>query len=153
MSDYTTHLETEHGDRVYASTPRVRLKLLHPSVAVPKYADLALVVGLTFPPGAFGKVALGIAIQLPPGFEAQIRPRSSLSAMGIVCAFGTIDQGYTGELAAVLYNLSGTEVTIEAGQRICQLVIAPVARASFVEAETFDATDRGENGWGSTDTR
>lgn len=136
----------------------VRFKLLHPNASVPRYAhdgdsgmDLAAVEALTLPVGGIAKVSLAIAIGLPPGYEAQIRPRSSLSAKGIVCAFGTIDQGYTGELAAVLYNLTSDVVTIEAGQRICQLVIAPVARVELQQVNVLGETERGAGGFGSTD--
>ena len=138
---------------------QTRVVLVHPDAKLPAYAhegdsgaDLASVVNHYIPAGGWLKIPLGVAIQLSPGFEAQVRPRSSLSANGIVCAFGTIDQGYTGELSAVLYNLTPHEYEVKAGQRVCQLVIAPVARVTFVEAESLDATERGDNGWGSSGT-
>ncbi|MYG52384.1 MAG: dUTP diphosphatase [Rhodospirillaceae bacterium] len=106
-------------------------------------------------PGVRSAVPTGIAIALPPGFEAQIRPRSGLArkhGIAIVNAPGTIDSDYRGEIEVLLVNLGGADFTVEPGMRIAQLVIAPVARAVWREADTLDETGRGAGGFGSTGT-
>ena len=109
----------------------------------------------TLAPGARSAVPTGIAIALPPGFEAQIRPRSGLArthGIAIVNAPGTIDSDYRGEIEVLLVNLGDAGFTLEPGMRIAQLVIAPVARAVWRETDTLDATGRGAGGFGSTGT-
>lgn len=98
-------------------------------------------------------VPTGFAIAVPPGFEAQVRPRSGLALRsGVTClnAPGTIDADYRGPLAVVLANLGSEPVTIRRGDRIAQLVVAPVVRASFDLVESLEATARGDGGFGST---
>lgn len=93
----------------------------------------------------------GVSIQLPEGYEAQVRSRSGLNKNhGIVCITGTIDSDYRGDIGIVLYNLSREAYTINPGDRIAQLVIAPVIQAEWQQVESLDKTDRGENGFGST---
>lgn len=101
-------------------------------------------------PGETIRIALGLAIEVPPGFEAQLRPRSSLSAIGVLFHFGTIDSDYRGEIMAVATNLSDDIVRITKGDRIAQLVIAPVARVELVRVEQLSDTTRGTGGFGST---
>ena len=98
-------------------------------------------------------VPTGIRIELPPGYEAQIRPRSGLAAREGVTLLntpGTIDADYRGEIKAILVNLSQTPVTISPGMRIAQMVIAPVSRASFEQVDQLGESVRGEGGFGST---
>lgn len=98
-------------------------------------------------------IPTGIAIALPEGFEAQVRPRSGLAlkqGISLVNAPGTIDADYRGEIGAILINLSAEDVTIERGMRIAQMVIAPYTRALWAETETLPETDRGTGGFGST---
>ncbi len=107
----------------------------------------------TLPPGARDAVPTGIALALPAGFEAQIRPRSGLArayGIGIVNAPGTIDSDYRGEIEVLLVNLGGAEFAIEPGARIAQMVIAPVVRAAWRESDTLELTGRGAGGFGST---
>lgn len=95
----------------------------------------------------------GLTIALPPGFEAQIRPRSGLAAKsGITClnSPGTIDADYRGELKVILINLGAEDFTIRRGDRIAQMVIAPVVQAALSEVERLDDTARGSGGFGST---
>ena len=93
----------------------------------------------------------GIHIQLPEGYEAQVRGRSGLNRdHGIVVPTGTIDADYRGEIRVVVYNLSREPYTIEEGERIAQLVICPVVQADWQQVEHLDKTDRGEGGFGST---
>ena len=98
-------------------------------------------------------VPTGIHIQLPDGYEAQVRPRSGLAAKyGVtVCNTpGTIDADYTGEIKVILINLSNEKFVINPGDRIAQLVVAKYERVEWNEVATLDATERGEGGFGST---
>jgi len=108
---------------------------------------------LTLPPLGRALVPTGLAMALPPGYEAQVRPRSGLAAkhgVTVLNSPGTIDADYRGEVKVILVNLSDTPFTIVRGERIAQMVIAPVSRARLVETEALDATIRGAGGFGST---
>ena len=98
-------------------------------------------------------VKTGLFIELPIGFEAQVRPRSGLAAkkgITVLNAPGTIDADYRGEIGVILVNLSNEPFTIENGERIAQLVIAKHERAEWTEVEELTETERGEGGFGST---
>ncbi|MDP1872780.1 dUTP diphosphatase [Phenylobacterium sp.] len=98
-------------------------------------------------------VPTGLAMALPPGFEGQVRPRSGLAAkFGITClnSPGTVDADYRGEMKVILINLGEEDFTIRRGDRIAQLVIAPVIQATWEETESLDETARGAGGFGST---
>lgn len=113
----------------------------------------ALVKPMVLRPGERFMVPTGIAIALPPGWEAQMRPRSGLAARhGISCVNspGTIDADYRGELKVILINHGSEDFTINRGDRIGQMVIAPVFQARFDEVEELDDTERGAGGFGST---
>ena len=104
-------------------------------------------------PGKAEMVPTGIAIALPKGFEAQIRPRSGLAAKNgitILNSPGTIDSDYRGEISAMLINHSKVNFEIERGMRIAQMVIAPVVQFNLIMTETLDETKRGAGGFGST---
>ena len=108
---------------------------------------------LTLLPGARALVPTGFSIALPAGYEAQIRPRSGLAIRsGVTClnAPGTIDADYRGELAVVLANFGAQPVVIRRGDRIAQIVVAPVSRARFDLVEELPPTARGDGGFGST---
>ncbi len=97
------------------------------------------------------RVSTGVAIEFPPGFDAQIRPRSGLSLKGVGVAFGTIDSDYRGELLVTMWVFgSKTEHIVSHGDRIAQLVIAPLADAAVVEVEELSESERGTGGHGST---
>ncbi len=118
--------------------------------AVPQ--DEALVLH----PGARIAVPTGLAFALPDGFEAQVRPRSGLalkSGVTVANAPGTIDADYRGELKVLLINLGEEDFVIRRGDRIAQLVIAPVVQAAWREVAELEATDRGAGGFGSTGGR
>ena len=118
--------------------------------AVPEDAPLVL------RPGARTAVPTGLAFALPDGFEAQVRPRSGLalkSGVTVANAPGTIDQDYRGELKVLLVNLGEEDFMIRRGDRVAQLVIAPVVQAAWREVDGLDATDRGAGGFGSTGGR
>jgi dUTP pyrophosphatase len=115
--------------------------------AVPDEAPLIL------RPGARHAVPTGLAFALPDGFEAQVRPRSGLAARyGVTCLNtpGTIDADYRGEVKVVLINLGEEDFTVRRGDRIAQLIIAPVVRAAWSEVDDLDDTVRGAGGFGST---
>ena len=104
-------------------------------------------------PGARALIPTGIAIALPPGAEAQVRPRSGLAArhgVTVLNAPGTIDADYRGEVQVILVNLGSDSFAVTRGMRIAQLVVAPVARARLREVASLDATPRGDGGFGST---
>lgn len=104
-------------------------------------------------PGRRALVPTGLKIALPPNFEAQIRPRSGLALKnGITClnSPGTIDADYRGEVGIILINHGWETFKIRRGDRIAQMVIAPVTQAVWMEAEALDETERGEGGFGST---
>ncbi|WP_319774786.1 dUTP diphosphatase [Breoghania sp.] len=106
-------------------------------------------------PGARALVPTGIAIALPPGFEAQIRPRSGLAAKNGVTVLntpGTIDADYRGEIKVILINLGAEPFEISRGARIAQMVVAPVARAEIIPVDDLGETVRGGRGFGSTGT-
>ena len=108
---------------------------------------------LTLAPGARAMVPTGLAIALPEGFEAQVRPRSGLAAKhGITCLNtpGTIDADYRGEVKVILVNLGSEPFEMARGERIAQMVVAPVTRAVWAEVEELDDTTRGAGGFGST---
>jgi dUTP diphosphatase len=109
---------------------------------------------LTLAPGARAFVPTGIAIALPPGHEAQVRPRSGLAVrhgLSVLNAPGTIDADYRGEIQVLLINHGSETVAVTRGMRIAQLVVAPVSRACWREVAALDQTKRGKGGFGSTD--
>ncbi|MFN3674466.1 MAG: dUTP diphosphatase [Sphingomonas pseudosanguinis] len=129
-------------------------------LALPAYAtpgaagmDVVAAESLTLAPGARAAVATGFAIAIPPGYEVQVRPRSGLALKhGITCLNtpGTIDEDYRGEVKVILANLGQEPFAVVRGERIAQLVPAPVQRATLTEVETLDDTQRGTGGFGST---
>ncbi|HVW86137.1 MAG TPA: dUTP diphosphatase [Bryobacteraceae bacterium] len=140
---------------------RVRIRKLHPNALVPRYAhgpledagmDLHSVEAVSLAPGETRLVPTGIAIELPPGFEAQIRPRSGLAlkySITLPNSPATIDPGYRGEIRVILQNLGREVFVIEPGERIAQMV---VARYEAIEWEEGDLSEsiRGEGGFGSS---
>ena len=115
--------------------------------------DVVAAENLTLAPGARHPVATGFAIAIPEGYEVQVRPRSGLALKhGITCLNtpGTIDSDYRGEVKVILANLGEEPFEIVRGERIAQLVPAPVQRAAFIEVDDLEATERGAGGFGST---
>ena len=139
----------------------VRFRRIHPAAELPAYAhqddagmDLRSVEDCTVPRGARLLVHTGLQMELPPGYEAQVRPRSGLAlkhGVTVLNTPGTIDAGYRGEVGVILANFGDEPFAVEKGMKIAQIVVAPVVRAEI--AETFDdgpATERGAGGFGST---
>ena len=126
-----------------------------PAYATEHAAGMDVVAGeaLVLAPGARHAVATGFAIAIPEGFEVQVRPRSGLALKhGVTCLNtpGTIDADYRGEVKVILANLGSAPFPIMRGDRIAQLVPAPVQRARFEEVDALDDTARGQGGFGST---
>ena len=146
-------------------TPTLRVKKLRPDASLPRYATagaagLDLVAAIDAPlelaSGAIARVPTGIAIELPPGHEGQVRPRSGLAAkhgVTVLNAPGTIDEDYRGEVQVILVNHGRASHRIQSGDRIAQLVVAPVVRVAVEEIAALAATARGEGGFGSTGSR
>jgi dUTP pyrophosphatase len=115
--------------------------------------DVVSAEKLTLEPGQRHAVATGFAIAIPPGFEVQVRPRSGLALKhGITCLNtpGTIDEDYRGEVKVILANLGDEAFEVRRGERIAQLVPAPVLKAEFREVDALSETNRGVGGFGST---
>jgi dUTP pyrophosphatase len=139
---------------------KLEIQRLREDAALPAYMsggaaglDLCAVEGHVLPPGGRALVPTGLAIAVPSGFEAQVRPRSGLAAhYGVTClnSPGTIDSDYRGEVKVLLVNHGAEPFAVTPGMRIAQLVVAPVARAEIVEVAALAATDRGAGGFGST---
>ena len=131
-----------------------------PSYATADAAGLDLVAAVAdaieLAPGARHLVPTGISIALPPGYEAQLRPRSGLAlkhGVTLLNSPGTIDADYRGEVGVILINLGEVPFRLQRGDRIAQLVIAPVARLAWRESETLPESTRGAGGFGSTGRR
>jgi dUTP pyrophosphatase len=143
---------------------RIPLRRLRPGVLLPAHVTSGA-AGLDLPaavseahvllPGRFAQIPCGFATAIPQGFEGQVRPRSGLAArhgVTVLNAPGTIDSDYRGEVSVLLVNLGAEPFTITPGMRIAQLVIAPVVRVQWSEADDLPSTDRGSGGFGHTGT-
>jgi dUTP pyrophosphatase len=137
-----------HGEGLalpaYQSAHAAGLDLL---AAVPENSPLVLL------PGAYALVPTGLTIALPPGYEAQVRPRSGHAAkhgVTVLNAPGTVDADYRGEIGVLLINHGPEPFSIRRGERIAQMVVASVARGELISAESLSPTERGDGGFGST---
>lgn len=138
----------------------LRFKRIHPDAVLPAYAhpsdagmDVRSVDDLTIAPGKRALVHTGLVMLLPPMYEAQVRPRSGLalkSGITVLNTPGTIDSGYRGEVGVILMNLGEEPFQVKKGDKIAQIVIAPVTQPEIVECDAIDETDRGAGGFGST---
>jgi len=138
----------------------LKFKRLVPEAVLPAYAhpsdagmDLRSVDELTIEPGARALVHTGLVVLLPPMYEAQVRPRSGLALKNGVTVLntpGTIDSGYRGEVGVILANFGAEPFAVKKGDKIAQMVIAPVTQPEVVETDVIDETDRGSGGFGST---
>lgn len=129
---------------------------------LPKYAtsmsagvdlEAAVTAPVTLKPGERTLIETGLAIALPEGYEAQVRPRSGLAfknGVTVLNSPGTIDADYRGEIKVILANLGTENFTIERGMRVAQMIVAPYSQVSWDVVETLDTTERGAGGFGST---
>jgi dUTP pyrophosphatase len=142
--------------------PRVMFRRMRPDAIVPRYmtahaAGLDLCAAVDTPvaiaPGERVAISTGLAMAIPEGFEGQVRPRSGLArehGITVVNAPGTIDADFRGVVHVLLVNLGAQPFTVKPGERIAQLVIAPVVQAELAEVDELPATERGTGGFGST---
>jgi dUTP pyrophosphatase len=142
--------------------PPVRVFKKDPAARLPEYAtggaagaDLRarLSSPVHVPPLGRVLVPTGLVLEIPAGFEGQVRPRSGLAVkhgITLLNSPGTIDSDYRGELSVIIINLGNEEFTVKDGDRIAQLIIAPVCRVPFTEEHELSETDRGSGGFGST---
>ena len=138
----------------------LRFKKVHPDAVLPAYAhesdagmDLRSVADVVIAPGKRALVPTGLVMLLPPGYEAQVRPRSGLAlkhGVTVLNTPGTIDAGYRGEVGVILANFGDADFAVRKGDKIAQAVIAPVTKAEIAETDVIDETDRGAGGFGST---
>jgi dUTP pyrophosphatase len=150
------------AEQTVASAVPVRIRRLRPDAVLPRYMtdqaagmDLAASIDqpLTLAPHTRARVSTGIAISLPTGYEAQIRPRSGLAdlhGVSLLNSPGTVDSDYRGEIGVILVNHGDRPFTIRSGDRIAQMVIGPISRVQWIEVEVLDDTDRGPGGFGHT---
>ena len=138
---------------------RIKIKRLHPDAEIPTYAhgadedaglDLRSVERVVLSPGVAQGVPTGLAIELPPRHEAQVRPRSGLALKhSITVNFGTIDPGYRGEIKVVMFNLGRADYVVEKGDRIAQLIVSPYDAVEWDESD-LGTSARGAGGFGSS---
>ena len=139
---------------------QLKVKRLSGGAALPSYShagdaglDLFAAVNVVLPPGEAALIKTGIAIELPSGTEAQVRPRSGLAlehAVTVLNTPGTIDEGYRGEVGVILINHGKTMFTVTTGMKVAQLVIASRLTVDVIEVESLSDTTRGSGGFGST---
>lgn len=139
---------------------QLKVKLVHEDAQLPQYAnpgdaglDLYSIEEKIIRPGEFELISTGIIVELPPGTEAQVRPRSGLAlkhGVTVLNSPGTIDEGYRGEIKVILINHGQKEFKVEKHMRIAQMVVAPVARVNVTEVKEISSSARGEGGFGST---
>jgi len=146
------------------SAPLLRVKKKDKGVPLPKYEtsgsaglDIRAFIAsdLAIPPMGRVKIPTGLFLEIPEGYEAQIRPRSGLAlkwGVTLMNSPGTIDSDYRGELEVILINTGSESFTVKNGDRIAQMVISPVVRAVISEVERLSETERGAGGFGSTGT-
>lgn len=138
----------------------LRFKRIHPDAVLPAYAhksdagmDVRSVADIVIPPGGRALVPTGLVAVIPPMHEIQVRPRSGLAlkhGVTVLNAPGTIDSGYRGEIGVILANFGDGDFQVAKGDKIAQLVFAPVAQPEIEETDDIDETDRGSGGFGST---
>jgi len=139
---------------------RLRVKRLSPSATLPARAhpadaglDLHSAVDLDIPPGETRLVGTGLAFELPPGTEAQVRPRSGLALTHSVTVLntpGTIDEGYSGEVGVILINHGRRVFEVRRGMKVAQLVVQPTLAVEIIAVDALSNTSRGTGGFGST---
>ena len=138
----------------------LRFKRIHPDAVLPAYAhpsdagmDIRSVADIVIPRGGRALVPTGLVAIIPPMHEIQVRPRSGLAlkhGVTVLNTPGTIDSGYRGEIGVILANFGDKDFSVVKGDKVAQLVFAPVVQPEVVETDTIDETDRGAGGFGST---
>ena len=164
---YVKYEKSDHGNKIVESYSKAQLPIRKHvndsgADAFVCFSDQTKEDYIVISPGTVRKIPLGIALDIPEGYEIQIRPRSRSSSNGQIAVFGTVDSDYKGLLMANVANISKDPYVVRHGDRLCQLVLAPVYKCGFTKmwdgtiendlGESIDTTvsDRGENGFGST---
>ncbi len=161
--DMTFGQEFENELNMMTRTKTIKIKKLHPDAIIPKYNypsdsgfDLHSVEDVIIPALGRALVPTGLSFQFDEGLEIQMRPKSGLAinqGLTILNTPGTIDQGYSGEVKAIVFNTNSVPYTITKGMKVGQAVLCPVFNGKYVsleEVDTFEETDRQDNGFGST---
>ena len=138
----------------------LRFKRIHPDAVLPAYAhpsdagmDVRSVADIVIPAGGRALVPTGLVAIIPPMYEIQVRPRSGLAlkhGVTVLNTPGTIDSGYRGEIGVILANFGDKDFPVAKGDKVAQLVFAPVVQPEVEETDVIDETDRGAGGFGST---
>jgi dUTP pyrophosphatase len=150
------------SDQLSAKHPSIAIKIIYPENQHPEYktklssgADIRAVLkeDLVLKPLERSLIPTGIYVEIPVGYEIQIRPRSGLAikhGISMVNTPGTVDADYRGEIKVILVNLSNESYTIKNGERIAQMVLAPIVQAEWIQDDNHSSTNRGSGGFGST---
>jgi dUTP pyrophosphatase len=154
------HKNTNDKDESRFAVPVLRFKRLDPQTPLPAYTtegaagmDICSAVDIGLGPGTWAAVSTGLSVEIPKGFELQVRPRSGLAAkygISVLNAPGTIDSDYRGEIKVILINHGPNNFNVSRGDRIAQLVFAAAPQVSIQETEELSDTERGTGGLGST---
>jgi len=157
-----TTVRAGNGDNMPESRPLLKMVKAHPRVELPQYQsegaaglDLRAFLDADVVVPSLGRVKIptGLRLEIPAGFEGQVRPRSGLAiktGLTVLNSPGTVDSDYRGDLEIILVNLGADDVTIKDGERIAQLVVSPVCHAQIAAVEELSASRRGSAGFGST---
>ncbi len=139
---------------------KIKVKVLEEGISLPEYKtesssgmDICSAVDLVIKKGSFSVIPTGIAVEIPPEYEIQIRPRSGLAmkhGIGVLNAPGTIDADYRGEIKVILFNFSDVDYKISKGDRIAQIVLSKIYKAKIIKAKKLSDTKRGKGGFGHT---
>ena len=136
---------------------KIKFKIFRRIANEPQYktagsvgADVCAAENVILPPGATKLIKLGIGVQVPRGYELQVRPRSGLTTQGVIVHLGTIDQDYRGEICAIVTNINAEPYEVTYGQRVAQIVIVPIKKVQFIKKLNLTQTKRAAGGFGST---
>jgi len=139
---------------------KLKVKRIRKDVTLPEYKtegasgfDLSSSINFLLKAGEFAVIPTGLIIEVPPGYEAQVRSRSGLAAnngIGVLNSPGTIDSDYRGEIKIVLFNFSDRDFNIRKGDRIAQMVVSKIERVKIIQVEDISGSERGTQGFGST---
>ncbi len=153
-------MQCEYFKLVSKNMLKLKVKRIRKDIILPEYKtegasgfDLSSSIDSLLKAGKFAVIPTGLIIEVPPGYEAQVRPRSGLAAnngIGVLNTPGTIDSDYRGEIKIVLFNFSDKDFHIRKGDRIAQMVISKIERVKIIEVENISGSERGTQGFGST---
>ncbi|NIA23115.1 MAG: dUTP diphosphatase [Proteobacteria bacterium] len=139
---------------------KIKINILKNGISLPEYKtehssgmDICSSEDIVIKKGGISAVSTGIAVEIPPGYEIQVRPRSGLAlkhGIGVLNSPGTVDADYRGEVKVILFNFSSGDYKIKKGDRIAQLVLSKVYKAEIVESKELSDTERGDGGFGHT---